>query len=303
MDAGVPISAHVAGISTGMVSTSDQDFVLLTDIAGIEDHFGDMDFKITGTRKGITAIQLDIKRAGLTLEMIKQTLARSQTARFEILDLMEKTLASPRPTLAAHAPKISILELPQDKIGEVIGSGGKTIKMLMERYGVQIDINDQGQAFISGLDTSMVETCVEAIKAMIKEPQIGEVYDGEVMRVESYGAFVEFLPGQEALLHISEMATGFVKDVSSIIKVGDKLKVTIAGFNDNHQIKLSAPEFKAAHIGQPNTSPAPMRTERKFAGERHSGFTPKFDNFHPPASAPRRQAPNRASFTNSKTKQ
>lgn len=301
MDAGVPISAHVAGISTGMVSTSDDKFVLLTDIAGIEDHFGDMDFKITGTRQGITAIQLDIKRAGLTLEMIKQTLSRSEQARFQILDLMEKTLSTPRPTLADHAPKISIVQLPQDKIGEVIGSGGKTIKMLMERYGVQIDINDEGQAFVSGLDASMVETCIEAIKAMIKEPQIGETYQGEVARVESYGAFVEFLPGQEALLHVSEMATGFIKDVNSIIKVGDKLEVTISGFNDNHQIKLSAPKFKAAHVGQASSAPQQqLRTERKFVGERHAS-APSFGNFHPPAPGARRPpAPNRASFNNSK---
>ena len=251
MDAGVPLKDKVAGISVGMVSDGDDDYVILTDIAGIEDHNGDMDFKITGTRTGITAIQLDIKRQGLTLQMITDTFAASTKARLFILDQMEAVLSAPRPELSVYAPKIKLVQLPEDKIGEVIGSGGKTIKALMQKYSVQIDIDDFGAASISAIDQKNIDDCATEIEAMIKEVQIGEEYDGVVTRVEPFGAFIEFLPGREALLHVSEMTQGFLNDPSTIIKIGDQLKVQISGFNDNHQIKLSAHEFKAAHPGQP----------------------------------------------------
>ncbi len=251
MDAGVPIKDKVAGISVGMVSDGDDKFVLLTDIAGIEDHNGDMDFKITGTRNGITAIQLDIKRQGLTLEMIAQTFDASTKARLYILDEMEKVLSAPRNQLSVYAPKIKMVQLPEDKIGEVIGSGGKTIKALMQKYQVQIDVDDFGAASISAVNQDDIDNCAHEIEAMIKDVEIGEEYEGVVTRVEPFGAFVEFLPGREALLHVSEMTQGFLSDPSSIIKEGDTLKVQIAGFNDNHQIKLSAHQFKAAHPGAP----------------------------------------------------
>jgi len=285
MDAGVPISAHVAGVSIGMVSKSDTEFKLLTDIAGIEDHFGDMDFKITGTRKGITAIQLDIKRSGLTLEMIKNTIATSHETRQIILDLMEKTLPAPRKELAPHAPKIVMLQLPEDKIGGVIGKGGETIKGLMERYEVQIDINDAGMCSISGIDQVKLEECKKTIAGMIKDVEIGEEYLGTVVDVRDFGAFIELIPEKQALLHVSEMATGFVKDVNTLIKLGDKIKVKVSGFNEEGKIKLVAPEFKAAHAGEERGQGAPMqreqvRTERKFVGERH-GPAPQFANFNP----------------------
>ena len=200
MDAGVPIKDKVAGISIGLIAETDDNFVLLTDIAGIEDHFGDMDFKITGTRTGITAIQLDIKREGLTLKMITETFVASTKARLLILDKMEATLAAPRTELSEFAPKIKMVTLPEDKIGEVIGSGGKTIKALMEKYGVQIDIDDEGKASVSSQNQENIDKAVYEIESMIKEVQIGEEYEGIVTRVEAYGAFVEFLPGREALL-------------------------------------------------------------------------------------------------------
>lgn len=251
MDAGVPIKDKVAGISIGLIADTDDKYILLTDIAGIEDHFGDMDFKITGTRTGITAIQLDIKREGLTLPMIRETFVASTIARLHILDKMDSVLDAPRPELSQFAPKIKLVQLPEDKIGEVIGSGGKTIKALMEKYQVQIDIDDFGAASISAQDQKAIDDAAYEIESMIKEVQVGEVYDAIVTRVENYGAFAEFLPGREALIHVSELSGGFLSDPSTVIKIGDKLKVTIAGFNDNHQIKLSAPEFKAAHPGQP----------------------------------------------------
>jgi polyribonucleotide nucleotidyltransferase len=273
MDAGVPIKDKVAGISIGLVAETDDKYVLLTDIAGIEDHFGDMDFKITGTRNGITAIQLDIKREGLTLQMITETFVASTTARLQILDKMDSVLTTHREQLSQFAPKIKLVQLPEDKIGEVIGSGGKTIKALMEKFAVQIDIDDFGAASISSQDQKAIEDAAYEIESMIKEVQIGEDYEGIVTRVENYGAFIEFLPGREALLHVSEMSGGFLSDPSSIIKVGDKLPVKIAGFNDNHQIKLSAPEFKAAHPGQPR----PEGTDNRAQFDRR----PQFSNFRP----------------------
>ena len=269
-DAGVPIKAKVAGISIGLIAETDDKYTLLTDIAGIEDHFGDMDFKITGTRDGITAIQLDIKRQGLTIPMIHETFAASTKARMQILDKMESSLAAPRTSLSPLAPKIKLITLPEEKIGEVIGSGGKTIKALMEKFGVQIDIDDEGKASISAQDQQAIEDAAYQIESMIKEVQIGEEYDGEVTRVENFGAFVEFLPGREALLHVSELTGGFLSDPSSIIKVGDKLKVTISGFNDNHQIKLSAPEFKAAHPGE--ARPQEDNNRAQFSGNNQGGF-------------------------------
>ncbi len=278
MDAGVPIKDKVAGISIGLIAETDDKYVLLTDIAGVEDHFGDMDFKITGTRDGITAIQLDIKREGLTLKMIADTFIASTNARLQILDKMESVLSAPRAELSEFAPKIKMVTLPEDKIGEVIGSGGKTIKALMEKYGVQIDIDDDGKASISSQNQENIEKAAYEIESMIKEVEIGEDYEGVVTRVEAYGAFVEFLPGREALLHVSEMSGGFLSDPSSIIKVGDHVNVKIAGFNDNHQIKLSSPEFKAAHPGQPREQSPDTRTGgfRNFTPpNRSGGYTPR----------------------------
>jgi len=289
MDAGVPIKDKVAGISIGMISDGNK-YLLLTDIAGIEDHCGDMDFKITGTRNGITAIQLDIKRMGLSMDMIRDTFIASTKARLQILDKIESVLPEARKELSPYAPKIKMVSLPEDKIGEVIGSGGKTIKALMEKYGVEIDIDDDGRCSISSPDRGKIEAAAYEIESMIKEVQIGEEYDGIVTRVEAYGAFVEFLPGREALLHVSEMSGGFLSDPASIIKIGDKLKVKISGFNDNHQIKLSSPEFKATHPGVPRQS-----SERTSTGSPRQSYAsagrPRFE-------APRREFKNFSPGTN-----
>jgi len=273
LDAGVPLKDKVAGISVGMVSDGDEKYLLLTDIAGIEDHCGDMDFKITGTKTGITAIQLDIKRQGLTLPMIKDTFARSFEARLKILAVMDEALPEARKELSVYAPKIEIVRVPEEKIGDVIGSGGKTIKALMAKYGVQIDIEDDGRCFVSSSDLAKVKEATFEIASMVREVQIGEEFEnGLVTRVEQYGAFVEFLPGREALLHVSEMSTGFLSDPSRIIKVGDTLKVKVSGYNDNHQLKLAAPEFKAAHQGEERPERPPQQ----------------FGNFNPSLRSPRR---------------
>lgn len=276
LDAGVPIKDKVAGISIGMISDKDK-YLLLTDIAGIEDHHGDMDFKITGTKTGITAIQLDIKSAGLSLDMIRDTFVASTKARLQILQKMDEVMPQTRPQLSEFAPKIILVRLPEEKIGEIIGSGGKTIKALMEKYSVQIDIDDEGNASISSMNNENNAAAAFQIESMIKEVQIGEEYDGVVTRVENFGAFIEFLPGREALLHVSEMSGGFLNDPSSIIKIGDEIHVKIAGFNDNHQVKLSAPEFKAAHPASPDAagasdSRAEFRPQRSFDKFGSRGF-------------------------------
>ncbi len=268
LDAGVPIKDKVAGISVGMISDNSGKYILLTDIAGIEDHHGDMDFKITGTKNGITAIQLDIKRPGLTLPMIADTFVASTKARLQILETIEKTMPTPRPQLSPFAPKIKLVKIPEDKIGEVIGSGGKTIKALMVKYAVQIDIDDDGRASISSLDETSIANAAFEIESMVRDINVGEEFDGIVTRVENFGAFIEFLPGREALLHVSEMSGGFLSDPSTIIKVGDPIHVKVSGFNDNHQIKLSAPAFKAAHPGQPRSN-NPSRVQfSKFSSPR-----------------------------------
>ena len=264
MAAGVPITEMVGGISVGMVSDELDKFVLLTDIAGLEDHFGDMDFKITGTKKGITAIQLDIKRMGLGFDMIEATFVASTSARLAILAKMESVLDKPRAELSPLAPKIELIRIPEEKIGEVIGSGGKTIKALMQKYGVQIDIEDDGAASIAAADIEKVRQAAFEIESMVREIHIGEEFDGTVTRVEDFGAFVEFLPGRQALLHVSEMAMGFVSKPGSLIKIGDKIHVKVSGFNDNHQIKLAAPEFKAKNKGEERQ---PMQNRANFAGK------------------------------------
>ncbi len=262
MDAGVPIKDMVGGVSIGMMSEGDK-YTLLTDIAGIEDHNGDMDFKITGTKTGITAIQLDVKRPGLTMDMIKDTFTKSRQARLKILETMSQAISTPRPQLSDLAPKIIIIRLPEDKIGEVIGPGGKMIKGLMKKYQVQIDIDDEGMASISSSSLTDTQNCATEIENMVREFQIGEEFDGTVTRVEPYGAFVEMVTGREALLHVSEMATGFINNPGDLIKVGDKIHVEIAGRNQENQIKLSAKKFKSEHVGQAN--PATRQPTPRFS--------------------------------------
>lgn len=273
MDAGVPIKHKVAGISIGMISDDTGKYVLLTDIAGIEDHNGDMDFKITGTRTGVTAIQLDIKSQGLTYAQIEEVFTASTKARLKILDAMDKALAQPREQLSSYAPKIIMVKISPEKIGDIIGSGGKTIKALMKQYEVEIDVNDEGKVSISSMDQSKLKQAAFHIESMVRKISIGEEFDAVVTRVENYGAFAQFLPGREALIHVSELSSGFINDPSQIIKIGDKIHVKVAGFNENRQIKLSAPEFKAAHPGSAGANPR----SRQPVYDR----APRFNKFDP----------------------
>ncbi|HVF69254.1 MAG TPA: polyribonucleotide nucleotidyltransferase [Xanthomonadales bacterium] len=238
MDAGVPITAPVAGISIGMMSDGNK-YVLLTDIIGLEDFSGDMDFKVAGTEKGITAIQLDVKIDGLTDAQVVEILDRARTARMEILKKMLASLPEARKDVSEYAPKIEQIQVPVDKIGEVIGPGGKNIKAIIAQTGADVDIDDNGTVSISAVSEEAVRSAVDWISGMTRDVTVGEEFEGTVKRILPFGAFVEYLPGREGMVHVSKMARGFVKDPSEIVKVGQTVKVKIEERDQQGRINLS----------------------------------------------------------------
>lgn len=239
MDAGVPIKKPVAGISIGMMSDEDK-YELLTDIIGLEDFSGDMDFKVAGTDSGVTAIQLDVKIPGLTDEQIKAILERAKTARLEILKLIDSVLPTPRKNLSEFAPKIEMVKIPVDKIGELIGPGGKNIKHIIATTGAQVDVEDDGSVTISGVDQNAVTAGTDWIKNMMREVKVGEIFEeAEVKRMLPFGAFVEFLPGKEGMVHVSQMAAEYVKNPADVVNIGDKVKVRVMEIDDQGRINLS----------------------------------------------------------------
>ena len=230
MDAGVPIKAPVAGISVGLITDPDNDdnFLTMVDIQGVEDFFGDMDFKVAGTKKGITAIQMDLKVDGLTPEIIRTALEQTKNARFYILDeVMLKAIPEPRKEISPYAPKIINMTIPVDKIREVIGSGGKVIQGIQADTGAKISIEDDGQVFIAAVGAESGEKAKKMIEDIIKEPEVGEIYEGKVVSVLDFGAFVNILPGKDGLIHISKLANGRVEKVTDVVNVGDTVKVEI----------------------------------------------------------------------------
>jgi polyribonucleotide nucleotidyltransferase len=238
MDAGVPIKAPVAGVAMGLVSLSDDDYVILTDIMGVEDFAGEMDFKIAGTRKGITAIQLDVKNKGLTDKMIAETLKKAKLARLKILEVIEKTIPYPRKELSKYAPKVVVITPPEDKIGDIIGPGGKTIRSLIAKTGVDITIDNEGNVNISGLDKEKVEEAASLIKNMVRDVTVGEVFVGEVKKLFPFGFLVELFPGKEGLVHVSQMGMGFVKNPARFVKIGQKVKVRVYQIDNQGRINL-----------------------------------------------------------------
>lgn len=237
MDAGVPIKAPVAGISTGLFTNNGDtsDYTMVTDIQGIEDFFGDMDFKVGGTKKGITAIQVDIKVDGLTYEIIEEAFARTKKAREYILDeVILKAIDKPRPNLSKYAPKIESIKIDPAKIGDVIGAGGKTINKIIDETGVKIDIEDDGTVFVAGIDAEMIDKAINIIKSLTEDIELNKVYMGKVTRILQFGALVEVLPGKEGLLHISQISNERIKKVEDALKVGDDIlvKVTEIGKED-----------------------------------------------------------------------
>ncbi|MEK9176473.1 MAG: polyribonucleotide nucleotidyltransferase [Patescibacteria group bacterium] len=239
MDAGVPIKKPVAGISIGMMS-DEKSYELLTDIIGLEDFSGDMDFKVAGTDSGVTAIQLDVKIPGLTDEQIKKILERAKTARLQILEVIKKALPESRKNLSEYAPKIETVQIPVDKIGELIGPGGKNIKHIIATTGAQVDVEDDGVVTISGVEQDAVAKATEWISNMMREVKVGEVFENsEVKRMLPFGAFVEFLPGKEGMVHVSQMSADYVKNPADVVAIGDKVKVRVLEIDDQGRINLS----------------------------------------------------------------
>ncbi len=238
MDAGVPIKTAAAGVSIGLVM-EDGKYQLLTDILGDEDHYGDMDFKVAGTRKGITGIQLDLKILSLPTEIVKEVFERARAAREHILDIMNRTIEKPRESLSQYAPKVLAIWIPKEKIGEVIGPGGRTIRKIIETTSTKIDIEDDGKVVISGVSEDSVNEARSMVEELVQDVEIGKVYMGKVVRIAPFGAFIEILPGKEGLAHISELDRKRVKNVEDVVHVGDKLLVKVIDIDDLGRIRLS----------------------------------------------------------------
>jgi polyribonucleotide nucleotidyltransferase len=237
MAAGVPIKAHVAGVAMGLIKEG-TEVRILTDILGTEDHVGDMDFKVAGTRDGVTAVQMDIKTDGITPEVMKEALKRAHDARLRIIDIMEKTIPASRKELSAHAPRITTIVIDKDKIREVIGSGGKVVREIQEKTGTTISIEDDGTIQIAAVDKESRDTAINIIKGIVAEPELNAVYDAVVKNIVEFGAFVEYLPGKEGLVHVSELDKQRVARVEDVVKLGDKIKVKLVGF-DRGKVRLS----------------------------------------------------------------
>lgn len=238
MDAGVPIKTTVAGIAMGLVKDGDR-YVILSDILGDEDHLGDMDFKVAGTADGITAIQMDIKIDGLTIDIIRKALTQAHEGRHHILKIMNGTISAPRDSLSKYAPSIITMKINVDKIGAVIGPGGKIIKGIQEQTGATISIEDDGTVIIAAVDLSAGQQAYDLIFSIVEEPEIGKVYKGTVRRITTFGAFVEIMQGKEGLVHISEMADKRIKKVEDVVKIGDVIDVKVIGIDDQGRIKCS----------------------------------------------------------------
>lgn len=265
MDAGVPLKKPVAGIAMGLMMEG-SNYVVLTDIQGIEDHMGDMDFKVAGTDSGITALQMDIKVPGITPEILKDALAKAKQARLSILAIMAKTIAKPRAQVSAFAPKIATLNIPVEKIGELIGPGGKTIKKIILDTGCEVDVNDDGRVVITGVDQKKLEEAKAWVSGLTREFIVGEEFDGKVVRIESFGVFVELLPGRDGLVHVSRLSTGYVADPNTIVKMGQMLHVRVREIDEQNRVSLTTltPEQEQQIPSRPSGG-------RPGGGNRYSG--------------------------------
>lgn len=266
MDAGVPVSAAVAGIAMGLMVEGDQ-VAILTDIMGEEDHHGDMDFKVAGTREGVTSFQMDVKVPGISREIMKQALAQAREARHFVLDVMDKTLDQPRKELSKHAPRIVTIQINPDKIRNVIGPLGKNIRSIIEKTGVRIDIEEDGLVRIASPNAEAIEEAIKLVKQYTAEAKLGEVYIGTVKRVTDFGAFVEIMPGVEGLIHISQLAEGRVRKVTDVVKVGDQVKVKVIEIDEYGRVRLSRKavlqeERKKRPQRPPQRRPAQQRRRR-----------------------------------------
>jgi polyribonucleotide nucleotidyltransferase len=257
MDAGVPMKAACAGIAMGLV-VEDNKYAILTDIAGAEDHYGDMDFKVAGTRQGITALQMDIKVAGVSISMMREALAQAKKARLEILDIMDKTISTARPEISHYAPHLFMLNIPTDKIRDLIGPGGKKIRSIVESTGVKIDVMDDGKVHVFASSGKSAEDALRQIREVTATAEIGKTYLGTVVRIAEFGAFVEIFPGTDGLLHISEIAEQRIKSVRDELKEGDQILVKVLAIEGN-KIRLSRKAVlrDKQHAAAAGAAPAP----------------------------------------------
>jgi len=238
MASGVPVSDAVSGIAMGLVKEGDKHAVL-TDIAGAEDHFGDMDFKVAGTKEGVTAVQMDLKIEGISYQILEEAFAQAKKARLEILENMSKAIEKPLDDVAPNAPRIVTVMVKPDKIREVIGPGGKIIKEIIAETGADINIDDTGACQIASADKESLDKAVEWVKSIIAEPEIGKIYDAKVVKIMNFGAFCEFMPGKEGLVHVSELSNEYVKEVADVVKEGQEVKIKVIGVDDQGRVKLS----------------------------------------------------------------
>jgi polyribonucleotide nucleotidyltransferase len=239
MDAGIPVKKAVAGIAMGLITGSDNRYVVLTDIEGIEDFDGDMDFKIAGTRDGITAIQMDTKLKGISLEMVEKTLQQAKEGRFFILDKMNEAISVSRPDVSRYAPRMTKIKIDPAKIGAVIGTGGKTIRSIIEETKTTIDVNDDGTVVIGSPDMEATQKAISIIEGLTREAQVGDIFTGKVSRILDFGAMVEILPGKEGLVHISELADYRVNKVEDEVKIGDEITVKVINIDNLGRVNLS----------------------------------------------------------------
>src|SRR5947199_10613540 len=241
MDAGVPLKRPVAGVAMGLVMEGNK-YAILTDIAGAEDHYGDMDFKVTGTREGITALQMDIKIGGINAQIMVEALEQAKKGRMHILGVMEKTISEPRPEIAPYAPRIIQIKINPDKIRDVIGPGGKVIRGIVEETGAKIDVEDDGTVLVASSDGDSMQRAIDKIRAITAEAEVGKVYRGTVRKIVDFGAFVEIFPGTDGLVHISQLAHERVRKVSDVLKEGDVIDVKVLEVDRSGKIRLSRKE-------------------------------------------------------------
>ncbi len=283
MDAGVPIKKPVSGIAMGLVTDDQGNFAVLTDIAGVEDFYGDMDFKVAGTVDGITAIQLDIKLKGISLEILEKAIRQAHDARMFILDIMLKAIAAPRAAVSPYAPRMYKLKINPEKIGTVIGPGGKMIRSIIEQTKTTIDIEDDGTVVIGSADEKSAQRAIEIVEGLTKEIEIGAIYTGKVSRILNFGAMVELVPGKEGLVHISELADFRVEKVEDVVKVGDEITVKVIDIDHMGRVNLSRKAmFEKPGEERPRAPrPEPQRRPGGFpprgpGGDRPGGRRPPF---------------------------
>jgi len=238
MDTGVPIKAPVAGVAMGLVKEGDR-YAILTDIQGLEDHVGNMDFKVAGTEAGITALQMDIKLKGLSSQVMAEALEQAKAARTLIMSKMLETISEPREDLKPHVPRIQAIRIPVDKIGAIIGPGGKTIREIQEETGAKIDIDDDGLVYIASDDGESARMAQERIEGLTATPEVGRIYTGRVVGIKTFGAFVEILPGIDGLVHISQLESSHVKNVEDVVEFGDEITVMVTDISKDGKIRLS----------------------------------------------------------------